>query len=436
MLSDRRLSVSESPKVPTSITNKVCIVTPDIVGPVKNGGIGTHCYWLAKALTSVGIEVTVLFTGPYEYRNQDFFRKSYLEQGINYESVETRPTSYPIYAAGHWSIVAERVKDYLLDREFDVIHFQDWLANGFLTIRAKRTGLGFESSLLTVTMHSPSPWQREGMKTWPLNPFDDAKLDYGERYCVENADTVISSSNYMFTWAASKGWKLPAAKTLLRYICGVTKEERSAALAYNGEHIVFFGRLESRKGLEVFCTAIDLVTQEARYQAVGIRRVTFLGKVGAVANGQNASDYISNCRKRWKERGLEVETISNLDSRGALEYLNSSGGIAVMPSLVENYPYCVLECLLLGIPFLASNVGGISEQVGGDVLFKPEPRKLAEALVAREWRLRKLVVRVLSRGGNEGMAEFSRISTVSCDTGSQEACGGTTASCIGLCASL
>jgi len=393
VLSDRHLSVSEGPIVPMSRTNKVCIVTPDIVGPIKNGGIGTHCYWLAKALTAAGIKVTVLFTGFYECGNQDLVRKSYLEQDISYESLETRPSSYPIHDSYYWLIVAERVKDYLIDREFDVIHFQDWLANGFLTIQAKRTGLGFESSLLTVTMHGPSSWHQEGMKTWPVNPFSDAKQDYFERYCVENADTVISPSNYMFSWAASEGWKLPARRTLLRNICGVREEKRSDASAYNREHIIFFGRLESRKGLEVFCNAIDLLTQEALGRSVGIRRVTFLGKAGTVANGQNSSEYISSYCKRWKKRGLEVETISDLDSRDALEYLNSSAGIAVMPSLVENYPYCVLECLLLRIPFLASNVGGIPEQVGGDVLFEPEPRKLAEALVDRERRVRALVVR-------------------------------------------
>jgi glycosyltransferase involved in cell wall biosynthesis len=393
VLSDRNLAVSEEPQSPTLRPNKVCIVTPDFVGPVRNGGIGTHCYWLAKALASAGIESTVLFTGPYECGNQDFFRSSYLEQGIRFESVETQPASYPIHGGDHALLVSERVKDYLRDKEFDVIHFQDWLANGFLTIQAKRTGLGFESSLLTVTMHSPSSWHREGMKTWPLHPFQDAKLDFLERYCAENADTLISPSSYMFTWAASKGWKLPAERTLLRNICGVTGDKRTDAPICNPEHIVFFGRLESRKGLEVFCNAIDLVTQGAPDRSEGIRRVTFLGKGGALGNGQNSAGYTSGYCKRWKERGLEVETITNLDSGAALDYLKSSGGIAVMPSLVENYPYCVLECLLLRIPFLASNVGGIPEQVGGEVLFDPEPRKLAEALVDREWRVRTPVVR-------------------------------------------
>ena len=41
----------------------ICIVTPDVVGPVKNGGIGTACYHFARVLAEGGRKVSVLFTG-------------------------------------------------------------------------------------------------------------------------------------------------------------------------------------------------------------------------------------------------------------------------------------------------------------------------------------------------------------------------------------
>ena len=39
------------------------------------------------------------------------------------------------------------------------------------------------------------------------------------------------------------------------------------------------------------------------------------------------------------------------------------GRVAVLPSLLENSPYGVLECLALRIPFLCSDVGGVPELI-------------------------------------------------------------------------
>ena len=39
---------------------RICIVSPDIVGPISNGGIGTACSALAQALAADGHEVTYL----------------------------------------------------------------------------------------------------------------------------------------------------------------------------------------------------------------------------------------------------------------------------------------------------------------------------------------------------------------------------------------
>jgi hypothetical protein len=51
-----------------------------------------------------------------------------------------------------------------------------------------------------------------------------------------------------------------------------------------------------------------------------------------------------------------------------------------MPSLQENSPNAVYECLEHGIPFIASGVGGVPELVTSDVLFEPTAAGLEAAL--------------------------------------------------------
>src|SRR5438552_505568 len=41
----------------------VCIVTSEVIGPFKNGGIGTAMTGLAELLAAEGLRVTVLYTG-------------------------------------------------------------------------------------------------------------------------------------------------------------------------------------------------------------------------------------------------------------------------------------------------------------------------------------------------------------------------------------
>ena len=55
-----------------------------------------------------------------------------------------------------------------------------------------------------------------------------------------------------------------------------------------------------------------------------------------------------------------------------------------MPSLMDNSPLAVQECLLAGVPFLATDIGGIPEMIRpedrAEVLFAPRPAALADRL--------------------------------------------------------
>ena len=41
--------------------------------------------------------------------------------------------------------------------------------------------------------------------------------------------------------------------------------------------------------------------------------------------------------------------------------------LVVLPSLIENAPYTMHECLIAGVPFVATNVGGAEELIVAEV---------------------------------------------------------------------
>lgn len=333
---------------------KVCIVTPDTIGPVKNGGIGTHCFYLAEELARKGLSVTLLFTGPLINGTHDEWKAYYAQRNVFYEHLHASEECS--IAEDGFLETAYRVYLFCKQSHFDFIHFQDWHANGLVTIQAKRTTPYFDDTVLTVTLHSPTEWQKQGMKRWMgENPALEAKLMWAERYCVEYCDILLSPSRHMFNWGKANNWSLCNDQRVIPYCFAQDKSVSQKKLKPDTGHLVFFGRLETRKGLGLFVTALtDLI----RHDQKTVRKVTFLGKVGDI-HGENAGNYI----QRHLTDIVEYELLTDNNSFEALEYLKQSNGVAVIPSLLDNYPFTIIECIVNEIPFLCSDAGGIPEMV-------------------------------------------------------------------------
>lgn len=146
----------------------VLIVTPDIVGPIKNGGIGTACFHYARSLANARIEISILFTGPIESSDITFWTDWYARQGIKLLTLHDLPKEeWKITYGSRWhSERSYAILRFLCSNYFKYVLFQDWHANGFWTTRYKRLKLGLSDSTIGVIAHSPTEWQKEGMETF------------------------------------------------------------------------------------------------------------------------------------------------------------------------------------------------------------------------------------------------------------------------------
>lgn len=347
----------------------VCIVTHEFPGLPGSGGIGTAFGGLAETLSRRGAAVTVLVSGllpvPDGFEtSDDGIRRVRLPDVA--ATVHAAPLLRLSYAAFMW----------LRERHFDVVHFADWTGLGFCATAAKRQGLAFAGTTLTVGLHGPTRWVRS--VTGLFESVEELAADFLERRSAEQADAVVSASRFMLDWVRAAGWALPVnASVIPNVLPGGGNRVPSAGSAAIGE-LVFFGRLETRKGVALFCDALDRFSAEAPTDL----RITFLGgsaRVGA----ENGADYVRRRAAAWP---WPVKLISDRNSRQALEYLQGPGRLAVIPSLIENLPCTVAECLVRGLPLVATNVGGTQELVAeadiGQVLVSPDADRLAERLRA------------------------------------------------------
>jgi O-antigen biosynthesis protein len=355
----------------------ICIVTPDIVGPAKYGGIGTACYHFARLLAQDGHAVTILFTIDLSPCRLAHWRNTYARMGVKFLSLsDMPPVTHPVHGS-HWYLERSwRVFKYLERKSYSVVHFQDWHANGFWSIKAKRLGLAFDQTTLTVTTHSPTKWQDDGMQWFGPEPIGTAQLVWVEYYAIEHCDVLLSPTRYMLGWLSEQGVHLPEAVIVTpNPYTENTRENRT--IDVDNDHLIFFGRLETRKGVHVFAEALRRLQRDG---AALPRTLSFLGTPVTV-NGRPAAEYLDALRADLAP--VEVRVIGDLDHRGALEYIEQSRGLVVIPSLVDNCPYVVIESIEHRVPFLAARTGGIPDMVDPRATFEPTPAALAERLAAR-----------------------------------------------------
>lgn len=358
---------------------RVCVVTNEFHGLFKNGGIGTANTGLALALAEAGLEVTVLYTNPSGLPADElaFQLDHYRAKGIRIDFIAETPSLARPFSDPRFTSYA--VYLYLRQHRFDVVYFHENCGRGFYPILAKRTGCFPDAPLMIVVTHGPHEWVLE-LNAAQYRDKPPVIFAYMERRSVEMADIVVSPSHYLMDWMQDRGWPLPSALFVEQNVVPMPLEPPPAPKPSGPvREIVFFGRMEARKGLLLFCDAIDLLVQEG---ALGDAAITFLGKFDRI-DGLHSGVFAVERGRNWPR---SPSLLVGRSQQEALDYLRRDGVLAVVPSLAENSPCVVLECLALGIPFIATNSGGTAELVAAEdrqfCLVEREPAALARRLAA------------------------------------------------------
>ena len=361
---------------------RVCIATWEIEGPSRNAGIGTAYTSLADALKRAGYDVSILFLlgcHPTDGNMIDWVDYYKAEKGM--KLIPLPMAHEPRIHAAWASSVSYHTYAWLKEHQhdFDIIHFPECQGLAFYSLLAKRQGLAFGETTFVIGTHGPTLWVKEGSQDYIRN-LGELEIDFMERVSVSAADVVVSPTQYLLNWMLQNGWELPERTYVAPYVLpqGLLSEDPATRQSRKKiREIVFFGRLEIRKGLKLFCDALDQLCAGGRNREF---EVTFLGKETEIY-GRSSIGYISDRSKAWT---IPWRIASNKYQRAAIEYLKGDGRLAVVSSLIDNFPNTVLECVGAGVPLLASNVGGIPEIINPadreSVCFEPRPDVLAERI--------------------------------------------------------
>ena len=263
---------------------KSIIVTPQIPQAYLTGGIGTFVWHFARLLRGAGHDVGILYTEPPQRPSREWM-PLYERHKISVQSIRDPdgnidfPPAYPNQGYHYHTRVSELVAQ-AIPEDTDIVYFSDWRYNGLHLVRSKR----YRADKLPITvsvLHGCTSWHRQGQQLWPTN-YDDLGIDYLEQYQVEHSDFAIAPSQHMLDWALANGWRLQEHERcrLLPYpiISDLKQGSRPVRYARQFKRVVFYGRLETRKGLDLFVEA--LLRLEGKSCLSELEEVVLLGGPG------------------------------------------------------------------------------------------------------------------------------------------------------------
>jgi len=348
----------------------VRIVTAEFQGWGPSGGIGSAYLELSQALASAGHPVKVLLVS---------------------EAFQPPPALHPVIDVHHLNPqgisrlrLCRAVADWLRNDPGDVIHLHDWLGLG----SGLKAALGSNAPPLIVGLHGPSSWARSG-NPWPrgsdgglASPPEhlmyEGLIQALEQDLIEEADHLVAPSSFMAEWVSTTllGGE-PQRLTLVQRNCPLSEGriQAKANCTPNQQILIYFGRLEERKGLLLFLAALQLMQRKPT-------TVIFVGGDCLISETRQGS---AMARESLAELGISTRFLTTLTRDEALRTLEELQGIVVIPSLIENSPCALEELLDSGLKVVATNVGGAGEMVASPCeqwLAAPDATDLAKHLDA------------------------------------------------------
>lgn len=361
------------------------IVSTDVPGisyPAR--GSGAFAAQLARLLSSSGRQVTLVHVGRDGERAQldPAWALTYQAQHIDVVQLVAPfpPERYPYAPEVRRSEEAAAAV-----QDAGVVYFADRAGHAFHSVRSGRFQATRRPVSVTV-LHGPSAWVRQGMWHYPSVP-DDLNQDFVEAYALRHADFVVSPGRYMLDWLGLQGWTLPPPER--QRVLGLPFEPPALAApepapAPAAKQLIYFGRVETRKGFDLFMLALERLVQRRPEAARQAGRVVVLG-----AETEHPWGTASAAAEFAAGLGFALEFISHLDSRGAQQYLtnHAAEALVVLASPFDNFPYTLVEASLIpGLDFVCSRGGGMAEVLGEAAqgrLFDPNPESLAARLAER-----------------------------------------------------
>lgn len=328
----------------------ICLISQEYPPETNWGGIATYTQVLARQLVKTGQRVHVVTLAEQEeFTADDLGVKVHRVGRVPKRQVDVAmldAVGWPNHGVLNFSQrVYEKIQEIHESEALDVIEAPETCAQALVTFKY------LEGVTKITRLHTPFFWVRH------LNNMPDTEdhllRDQLEKIQTELSSAVTSPTQAMAevvrsTWGTDKITVIPNFFNLVEY----TPDYSIYQQLLNGlDYVLFFGRLEYRKGVHVLAEALP----EFFAQHPGVTAV-FVGS-DSTYNSRSMKSYLVEKLNGYENRTLFIENIPHT----SLYPLIDKAKFILLPSLWENFPYACLEAMTLGKTVVASDAGGFPE---------------------------------------------------------------------------
>jgi glycosyltransferase involved in cell wall biosynthesis len=362
---------------------QVCVVSRELVSSDLQKEDTHSLLAFAQRLALAGGSVTVLWLPKEDMKSEDVAKLASQFQDTfsikvdvyDYEDETTNRSVSPIH-------VSLGIYTYIKRNDYSTIYLPLEGGLPYYSLLAKETGVYKGASRISVLASAPLEWSLEADRLFFWSA-EQLKIAFMEKYCAEQADRLICTSSSLKDWMESKKWKLAQNCEVLPALSPIewtqTPDVEDAAPVGEAREIVLIASPRFRDGITLFCDVLDRLTELTSDNLT----VTIIGGFYRILGEHTGGMFIRRGR-RWKFR---LRYLRQLTLREGITYAKEIGAVAIIPHYENSGGYAVSECIRIGVPFVATDVGGNVEQVDffgiPDSLVIPHAKDLAAALLMK-----------------------------------------------------
>ncbi len=324
--------------------------------PFYGGGIATYSANTAEMLVQHGYTVTVITPdadAAFPYKKETVDNYTVIRFDPRHSEFEKYMGQYAERSYRFAEVVEQLIREQNLP---DVIESQDYQGIAYYLLQFKLLKDGPLGGIpIIITLHSPA-FVYLDVNRVPLYKFPDYQVCEMEKHSIVAADLVISPTEYMYK-AIADDLILPPEKIQIIPNPFASKLQPTKVFNYKKNKIVFYGKLSLQKGVMELLKYFEEIwtTSDLELVLIGGTDIVYYPQMATMGS------YVKNVYKKYIAEGRLV--IKDKIPPAELKNEISDAHVVVLPSIIDNLPYALLETLALGKIVLASRQGGQAEVI-------------------------------------------------------------------------